>query len=461
MQASWTLALRWLIACLALGGAACTSQESAPDLERLYAMQSGKADQPPLVLVHGYMGARLVEPDTGREIWPGTGKVDYGGLALQIDPQTLKGHPGNLEPSGLAQGASSLALDGRILEVLEEAGRYVRAEAGEPSPPGNSHYYVFVYDWRRDNIDTVRQLDRFLAQIRADHDDPDLKVDIVAHGIGGLITRYYLRYGTLDTLDDNDFPVNSYGAQFVRRVVLVGVPNLGTVVTVRALTDGRPGAHSQQVRPEVLATMPSTFQVLPHPITTAMVDTAGEELDRDLFEARTWRDFQWSIYDPEVRRRIAGRFADPAEARRYLELLDRYFDKTIERARRFVWSLTVPADELPVRYIIIGGSCELTPKSVLVEEIDDRVLARLWPAEVVGRRDGVDYMRLLLEPGDGIVTKSSLLARHVLDPRVKRHKYSYFPMDYPLFLCERHDRLTANLSFHNNLLQTLLSVDPR
>ena len=72
---------------------------------------------------------------------------------------------------------------------------------------------------------------------------------------------------------------------------------------------------------------------------------------------------------------------------------------------------------------------------------------------------GVDYDRLMLEPGDGTVTKASLLARDVLDPSRQRHAYSHFPHDYAFFLCVAHDQLTGNTSFQDNLLHALLSID--
>jgi hypothetical protein len=58
------------------------------------------------------------------------------------------------------------------------------------------------------------------------------------------------------------------------------------------------------------------------------------------------------------------------------------------------------------------------------------------------------------------VTKASLLARQALDPSVIRHRYVNFPLDHSLFLCERHDALTGNVTFQDNLLHTLLSQDP-
>jgi len=73
----------------------------------------------------------------------------------------------------------------------------------------------------------------------------------------------------------------------------------------------------------------------------------------------------------------------------------------------------------------------------------------------------VDYQRLMLEPGDGVVTKASLLARQALDPSIERHRYIYFPLNYAFFLCEKHEQLTGNIHFQDNLLHTLLSADSR
>jgi hypothetical protein len=72
---------------------------------------------------------------------------------------------------------------------------------------------------------------------------------------------------------------------------------------------------------------------------------------------------------------------------------------------------------------------------------------------------GVDYDWIMLEPGDGTVTKSSLLARETLDPSVPRHRWVSFPLDYPIFLCESHTALTGNITFQDALLHTLLSLD--
>ncbi len=124
-----------------------------------------------------------------------------------------------------------------------------------------------------------------------------------------------------------------------------------------------------------------------------------------------------------------------------------------------MWSLTVPLPEDSYKLIVFGGDCLLTPARLLVEEVNGISEIRLWPRELSNPLPGVDYGMLMLEPGDGIVTKASLLARESLDPSVTRHRYIDFPLDYPLFLCEKHDALTGNETFQDNLLHALLSLD--
>lgn len=448
-----------IIATLVL---ACACRPATTDLQRLYSMQSATEKQPPLILVHGIFGAKLENVDTGEEIWPAAFQTEEPPpphmLAINIDPGRIRAAYSRLRATGLAAGAAGIALDGRILEVLERAGQYVRAEAGESPPSGGTPYYVFTYDWRQDNLQAVRELEGFIRQVQEDHGDPDLKVDFVAHGMGGLIVRYYMRYGTVDVLDDNDFPVSNYGAAHVRRVVLLAVPNLGTVEALKAALTGFPVGEGE-IPVEIMATIPSIYQLFPHPISSPILSVEGAELKEDIFDIEVWRRLQWSIFDPGIRERVIKRFNTPEAGERYLHLLEEYMHKYLERARRFVWSLTVSADEPPGRYVLFGGACELTSAKIVMEESDGTKVMRWHPRQIDRPTPGVDYERLMLQPGDGDITKASLLARHVLDPSVPRHKYSYFPLGFAIFLCARHDTITANTDFQNNLLHALLTAD--
>lgn len=68
----------------------------------------------------------------------------------------------------------------------------------------NRKYYLLVYDSRQINIQTVRKLDILIEKNRKDYNSPEMKLAIVAHSMGGLVTRYYLRYGSDDALNDNE-----------------------------------------------------------------------------------------------------------------------------------------------------------------------------------------------------------------------------------------------------------------
>ena len=455
-----------LISCLA---AAC-SLTPVPDLQRLYetrpltrdtTLEAGEVETP-VILVHGVFGARLRDRDTGREVWPGSITSllfnSYDDIALPIDADTLQPAASKLEAHAITDSAAGRDFYGAIIRTLETAGGYRKGVPGEAVSDGHRRYYILVYDWRQDNVQTAHRLDELITRIRSDYAKPDLKVDIVAHSMGGLATRYYLRYGTTDVLDSNDFPMSEHGAARVRKVILLGTPNLGSVSGLSEFMQGfRVGLR--RISTETFVTMPSAYQLFPHPIRSCLVSATGDVLDRDMFDTQIWRDFQWSIFDPKVRARILKRFPNPEEGAAHLDRLERYFEKHIERARRFVWSLTVPVEYSKVRHVVFGGDCEQTPARILVEEVKGESVLRLRPSEITRRLSGVNYEKLMLEPGDGRVTKPSLFAREALDPTVPRHRYSFFPMDHSILLCESHDSLTSNISFQNNLLNILLTRD--
>ncbi len=454
------LPLRTIILLLIVAALAGCSFKR-PDLERLY-WESSQVAQPPVILIHGIFGARLSDRVSGKEVWPGSIPSlvfsDYKELALEIDPLTLEPLPSHLQPSGLTDRVAGKDYYGNIIRVLEDAGGYRRAEPGQRVENQQRVYYLFIYDWRQDNVVTVGKLADLIERIQQDHNDPELKVDLVGHSMGGLIARYYLRYGRHDVLNDNEFPVNQSGARNVRRAVLLGTPNLGSVGSLHAFMRGYKVVFNR-IPPEALATAPSLYQLFPHNLNEWLLNASGEPLRRDVFEIDVWRRFQWSIFDPNVRQRILDRAATPMDGDASLQVMERFFEKSLERARRFVWSLTVPIPQSPTPLIVFGGDCNPTPAKLLVEEIDGESMIRLWPREVQRPLAGVDYERLMVEPGDGTVTKASLLARASLDPSIPRHRYIDFPLDYTMFLCVQHERMTGNITFQDNLLHTLLSPD--
>ena len=286
-----------VIALLCLG--ACTAPNS-PDLRALYALQTLNPKQPPVVLIHGALCSRLVRSRDATEYWPsGIRRIAFGNypeLALPIDPKTLQPRESNaFRVSGIAEGAAGRDFYGRIIRTLADVGGYVRATPGEPVSGDAPHYYVFEYDWRQDNVLSARKLHDFIGQIRIDHGNPDLQVDVVAHSMGGLITRYYARFGTEDVLDSNDFPMANAQAGRIRRAILLGTPSLGSAGAVRTLARGYKVVLGT-IPTEVVATFPSTYQLLPHAITNWLLTAEGKPLDRDQFDIDVWRRFELSVF---------------------------------------------------------------------------------------------------------------------------------------------------------------------
>ena len=450
-----------LARCLALAAlalAACTKSPAGPDLGRLYRAGTQFPDPTPVILIPGLFGSKLRDRTTGVEVWPGTTRMvlfgDYRQLALDFDRTTLAVRPDNLEAFDIADAALGQDFYGRIIATLRDFGGYVPGVVGAPPKPGEKRYYIFPYDWRQDNVETARGLDRLIEAIRHDYGNPSLRVDIVAHSMGGLVARYYQRYGTEDVLDGRASQLTLYGTSRVRKLILLGTPNMGSASSLAAFVGGETIGFGR-IPQEALATLPSGYELFPHPLLTWLLDVSGRVLHDDLFDGGTWRRYRWSIFDPVVQARI--RAARGADADAYLAALARFFDYRLERARRFHWALSTPEPITEIRYVLFGGDCDPTPARLVLEDVDGTAVARLHPEEIRRPVPGVSYRDLMLEPGDGSVTKPSLLARETLDPTARQNEDSLIPIAYWFFLCEHHEKLTGNINFQDNLLNVLLA----
>ncbi len=449
--------------CALAAGCSLMRPALEPDFKQLYeGLSDGHAHDhahPPAVIVPGLLGTRLLDATSGREVWPGS-LIDvtlgrYRNLELRTGAERNE-----LVTNGVTEAVFGKDFYGELIRILVDYGGYRRVHPGNgPVDPTQRRVYVFEYDWRQDNVATARRFDAFLARIRDDYNDPALKVDVIAHSMGGLMARYYLRFGTEDVLNDNRLEVTWAGAPHINKMILLGTPNLGSVSAIEGFIRGQ-SVGLRRIPQEVVATMPSAYQLFPHRIVDWLVDPAGSVIDLDQFDAETWKSLGWNIFADPVRARVIRE-----RGRAYYEALSTEFERHAERARRFSWSLTVcPAYnaefggcpefvEPPTRLVVFGGNCSKTPARWVLEDGD----VRFKPNDVKSRNPQVDYKRLMFDPGDGTVTKPSLLARDALSPHTPRHEYSYFPLAYSFLLCEDHATLTSNTHFQDNLLDVLLT----
>jgi len=448
--------LPWLLlASLVLAG--CTGAPARPDLARLYEAETHDPAQPPVILIHGLMGSTLVDSETGKEYWPGgVGALAFSDYRELARVRAVEESGGGLVPGDLFYGVARVDYYGALIEALERVGRFRRAEPGQPvkGDDDRRRYYVLLYDWRRENIHAVRQLHAMIEQIRKDYGDPDLAVDLLAHSNGGLIANYYLRYGPANVLDEREFVTWDEGPHRIRRMVLLGTPNLGSVISLERLQKGVKIAF-RTVPVEVLATMATPFETLPHPDQQVIFGTDGKPMALDIYQPDTWRQRRWGVFSPEVEQRVLAAAPDRETGALQMAELQSFFIRHLDRARLLHRALGQPIRSGGVEVAVFGGDCTLTPGRAVLErdERGERLVVR--PGDVRNRVPGVDYERLLMLPGDGLVTRESQLGRGLVEGVGAGN--DTFPFARSFFLCERHDQLSVNPYFQNNLLHFLLA----
>jgi pimeloyl-ACP methyl ester carboxylesterase len=400
-----------LLGTLALAAGCGRTLTTQPPLDELYG-DNVQGDPPPLIVIPGAFGSRLMDTRSGHEIWP-------------------------------KSSAKLLFSNYKGLEV----------------EPGQRNFYVYLYDWRLDNVAAVSGLHELIERIREDYGDPYLRVDVLGHSNGGLLARYYARYGTEDHLDSGDAKPTYEGAAAIRHLLLVGVPNYGSIRPVISHVRGEEVVF-RKIPVEVIATISGAPQLMPHPALPWLLDRDGSIIVSDVFDLATWREFGWSIFNPKVRQRTIRRKGGGAAGRRYLEILEAYLEKHLKRGRNFLLLLSRQTTEGDVKPYVFGGDCEATRARLVLEKVRGKMVARDRPEDVIYPLEGIDYQGLIHEPGDSVVTRSSLLGHYHGHLLPGFDDISPMRVSQTMFLCEKHQLLTGNPTFQNNLLYTLLNVEP-
>jgi pimeloyl-ACP methyl ester carboxylesterase len=444
---------------LALAGCAAVDR---PRLAVMYGSVSRPDDQPPLILIPGAFGSSLRERSSGREIWPASeAKLlfsDYRELELPIDYATLEPDARNAEAYAVLREGLGHDFYGGVIDTLQRVGGYERRSPGVPPRNGaNCGLYLYVYDFRLDGVRAARGLAELIARIRADVGDPRLKVDIVAHSGGGMVARYFVRHGTRGLPATGVLEPTYEGAAAIRRLLLVGTPNLGTMQPVLSLLRGEE-IGLRKIPPEVVATCTGITEMMPHPAVPWLIDLQGAHVDADLYDVATWRDFGWSVFDPGIVERTIASHGGGAEGRRYLAVLREYLARNLQRGRTFANSFASRPDPRDVPTWVFGGDCAPTLARLVVERVGGRHFARERVADIAAPAVH-DYEGLMHEPGDSVVTRASLLGRRTLDVAAPRAPEESLRIAHTVFLCEKHQQLTGNASFQDNLLNALFSVD--
>jgi len=482
-----------LAAVIALGAASLSCRRSAlqPNLPQIYQRPSAGLRQgnPPIIFIPGILGSRLVNQHTGKIIWPDL-RVDGDQIALPVSSPVLSLNTDGVVATEIMEEAKvsmlipEISVYGPMLKALEQYGGYRRASFDAPPPGGDCDtLYVFPYDWRRDIVESAQELGCKIEELKRRLGRPDLRFDIVAHSMGGLVARYYAMYGERDVLDIRPALPDWSGARNLNRIIMMGTPNGGSMNALRVLLNGfsglsatlPPGVLPRKLRQNlpfvrigVHATFssPSLYQLLPPQQQARFFDANMNPLPVNLYDIETWRYFEWSAaFDEGARKRELWRLASKlgpysagVESSRLAAERERFLRVVLRRAAAFHEALALECPPpLSLRFSFIGGDCTPTlDGAVILNSSSPRTV--FHPADCPGdkllRRKAAE---MIYSPGDGTITRHSLFGRQ-LDafPAVGIPTAMRSISVGTTLSCDSHNWLTRDKMMQDNLLTALL-----
>ena len=454
-----------LLAVLAVSSS-CSGRR--PNLLEVYP-GAAAIEHRPVIIIPGIFGSRLRNSVTGEVVWGRLSNLLTSRFKLALTPARADrsdlldlpiespdptANRDNLEAYDIFDGVAGREFYKRIISTLTQVAGFRYGDINHPQP--GEDCFAFYYDWRRDVAENAQLLSKAIERVRAAHQIEGgrlQKVDLIAHSLGGLVARYYVRYGAQDVLGGRPGPPTYAGAADVDTVVLIGVPSEGSLDSLESHNDG---VHIVRfLPPEAIFTMPAAYASLPRLRVGPFIDTEGRRLDIDIYRAENWELYGWSVFSKErlevLRERIASEFGK--------EWVEAIYQERLSKMRAFLATVLLRAARLnealdrgggppdPVHYFAFGGDCTPTPARAMIIQGTEVPYTTVTRVKNLPRKlDTPEIQRLMSEPGDGSVTRASLLATNGGGIRP----------DASLFLCETHRNLTENITFQDNLLQYLL-----
>lgn len=477
-----------LLICHLLCAVGCLLKNNYPNLPRNFPAHTAlnRQGKPPVILIPGVLGSQLINRRTGEKIWPSLGNAEDDSLALPISSDNLADNTDDLIANEILETVKfgllipEISVYDGLVTALQSYGSYRRGSFDAPGSDGDHDtLYVFAYDWRRDNVEAARLLAQKIAALKQKLGKPELRFDIIAHSMGGLVARYFAMYG------DHDLPASGApqpdwsGARHLNRLILMGTPNAGSMDALRTLVLGysvtgtnrpRLGLLRQLDRDSVFTT-PSAYQLLPRNASARFLDAQLAPLPVDLFAIDTWRKYKWSAaYNvrlsksemKKLKREGAGAIAQATD--KLAAERERFLRVALARAAAFHRALdAVSTPPASLRLSLFGGDCEDTLDAALIipDPKTGQLLTLFQPARELGNRQLRRRAHLaMFAPGDGRVTRRSLFGLTIEPEAIEDGDGSPRAMKQrPLsviFDCEIHGDLPLNTRLLNNLLTLLL-----
>jgi pimeloyl-ACP methyl ester carboxylesterase len=428
--------------------------------------QDTRQGRQPIIIIPGLTGSELVNRETGELVWFRVSRSKNDDVRLPISPN-LSRNRDSLIPRDIIRGIKiasflpEVEIYERLLAALKANGYHeAKWDTTDPLDTTDS-YFVYAYDWRRDNVESARELIRRIESLKNKLKARDLKFNVISHSMGGLIARYAAMYGDADIPAGRPKP-NWAGGRHFDRIFLLGTPNEGSVSALDALLNGVDYIAGinlpwvQNLSRYDLFTLPSLYQLLPQEGSFRAYDENLEPISLDIYEPETWEEYNWAIWQDKG---FTKKFS-PAEQR----AARAYFRAALLRARRFQEALNANgSDNVPVRFHLIGADCKDTPAGIVLRrnEKKDRWITQFDAAGFTnssGRKlTAEEVKKVVYSSGDGVVPKSSLS----LNTLLVKGKSAVLPIQSQIFRCELHSKLVTNAEVQQELFHLLSTTGAR
>ncbi|MEO8574952.1 MAG: hypothetical protein ABI481_13390, partial [Pyrinomonadaceae bacterium] len=422
------------------------------------------AGKPPIIIIPGLTGSSLVNTKTGEEVWFRAKRSKDDDIRLPISPN-LSRNRDSLTVTDIIRKIEffkvlpEIEIYERLINALETRGGYREAKWNTATRKDSQDtFFVFAYDWRLDNVENAQLLIRKIETLKRRLGQPNLKFNVVAHSMGGLLARYAAMYGAADLPAGVPQPTWA-GAKHFDKVFLLGTPNEGSVSALDALLNGFSYIGGglnlpfiQDISRFDAFTIPAIYQLLPHDGALLSYDENLKPVTIDLYNPAEWEKYGWGIWQDAS---FAKKF-NASEQRNARP----FFSAVLARAKRFQAALDASSSaKTSVSFYLFGGDCKPTPAGMLLyrDEKKNRWETR-FKANGFTRANGEkvkdsEIEPLLLSVGDSVVTKSSLIG----GTRKNGSKAS-FPIAAELFQCVGHNKLVTSSEVQDKLFAFLTTA---
>jgi len=236
-----------------------------------------KQELKPVIIVPGIMASYLNKVDDNDEVWPNLNRMVLPGkdspfYILNLDDNGIPYTNNKLKPTDVFRKIVNQDFLQGLIEELENNGY-----------EENKNLFVFPYDWRLDinwtsgNVpDGNNEIANLKDKINKVKElTSSEKVDIIAHSMGGLLVKKYLK---------------EFGEESVNRFIDIATPHFGAPKAFKALMFGDDMGFNlfglklnKNTVKDITQNMPAVYQLLP---SRKYFDVMDKDYKRDDYKER-------------------------------------------------------------------------------------------------------------------------------------------------------------------------------